>query len=69
MVNVGEETGKLETMIARTATILDREFDVKMRRFLTLLEPLLILMVGGIVGVILMALYLPMFGLARAVMH
>jgi type IV pilus assembly protein PilC len=69
MVNVGEETGKLETMIARTAAILDREFDVKMRQFLTLLEPLLILMVGSIVGVILMALYLPMFGLARAVMH
>ncbi|OLD42578.1 MAG: hypothetical protein AUI83_19200 [Armatimonadetes bacterium 13_1_40CM_3_65_7] len=69
MVNVGEETGKLETMIARTAAILDREFDVRMRRFLTLLEPLLILMVGAIVGVILMALYLPMFGLARAVLH
>ena len=69
MVNVGEETGKLETMIARTAAILDREFDARMKRFLALLEPLLILMVGAIVGVILMALYLPMFGLARAVLH
>lgn len=69
MVSVGEETGRLDLMVARAAAILDREFDVRMRRFLTVLEPLLILMVGAVVGVILMALYLPMFGLARAVMH
>ncbi len=69
MVSVGEETGRLDLMVARAATILDREFDVRMRRFLTVLEPALILLVGAVVGVILMALYLPMFGLARGVMH
>jgi len=69
MVNVGEETGQLDTMLARTATILDRQFEMRMRRFLTMLEPALTLVVGAIVGVILLALYLPMFGLARAVMH
>ena len=69
MVSVGEETGRLDLMVARAATILDREFDVRMRRFLTVLEPVLILLVGAVVGVILMALYLPMFGLARGVMH
>ena len=69
MVSVGEETGRLDLMVARAAAILDREFDVRMRRFLTVLEPLLVLMVGAVVGVILMALYLPMFGLARAVIH
>lgn len=69
MVNVGEETGKLDTMMARTAAILDRQFEMRMRRFLTVLEPALTLIVGAIVGVILMALYMPMFGLARAVMH
>ena len=65
MVSVGEETGRLDLMLARVAGILDRDFDGRMRRVLTLLEPLLILLVGAIVGVILMSLYLPMFGLAR----
>jgi type IV pilus assembly protein PilC len=65
MVSVGEETGRLDLMLARVAVILDRDFETRMRRFLTLLEPLLILLVGAIVGVILMSLYLPMFGLAR----
>ena len=65
MVNVGEETGRLDVMLARVAAILDRDFDAGVRRFLTLLEPLLILLVGAIVGVILMSLYLPMFGLAK----
>ena len=69
MVTVGEETGRLDLMVARAAVILDREFDVRMRRFLTVLEPILILLVGAIVGVILMALYLPMFGLARGLAH
>ena len=69
MVSVGEETGRLDLMVARAAAILDREFDVRMRRFLTLLEPILILSVGAFVGVILMALYLPMFGLARGLAH
>lgn len=69
IVSVGEETGQLDTMMARTAAILDRQFEMQMRRFLTVLEPALTLMVGAIVGVILLALYLPMFGLARAVMH
>jgi type II secretory pathway component PulF len=65
MVSVGEETGRLDVMLARVAVILDRDFDAGVRRLLTLLEPLLILVVGAIVGVILMSLYLPMFGLAK----
>ena len=65
MVSVGEETGRLDLMLARVAVILDRDFDARMRRILTLLEPVLILVVGAIVGVILMSMYLPMFGLAR----
>lgn len=69
MVSVGEETGRLDLMVARTAAILDREFETRMRRFLTVLEPILILLVGAIVGVILLALYLPMFGLARRLVH
>jgi type IV pilus assembly protein PilC len=65
LIIVGEETGRLDLMLARVAVILDRDFDTGVRRFLTILEPLLILLVGVIVGVILMSLYMPMFGLAK----
>lgn len=69
MVALGEESGQLDTMLGRAGTILDREFDLRMRRFLTLLEPVLIMLVGGVVGVLLLALYLPIFGLAKAIVR
>jgi type II secretory pathway component PulF len=69
MTSLGEESGKLDAMLDRGASILDREFDLQMKRLLTFLEPALTVLVGGIVGVILLALYLPIFGLARAVVH
>lgn len=69
MVALGEESGQLDTMLERAGTILDREFDLRMRRLLTYLEPVLTLLVGGLVGVILLALYLPIFGLSRAIVR
>jgi type II secretory pathway component PulF len=69
MVGVGEETGRLDAMLHRAAGILDREFEARMRRCFTLLEPALILLAGAVVGVIVLALYLPMFGLARGLTH
>ncbi len=69
MTSLGEESGRLDVMLDRAATILEREFDLQMRRFLALLEPAMTILVGGIVGVLLVALYLPIFGLARAVAH
>ncbi len=69
MTGLGEESGRLDVMLDRAATLLEREFDLQMRRFFTMLEPVLTLLVGGIVGILLVALYLPIFGLARAVVH
>lgn len=69
IASVGEETGRLDTMMARAATILDRDLDLHLRRFLTFLEPALTLLVGALVGVILLALYLPIFGLSRTLVH
>ncbi len=69
MTGLGEESGRLDVMLDRAATMLEREFDLQMRRFFTMLEPALTLIVGGIVGILLVALYLPIFGLARAVVH
>ena len=60
MVNVGEETGELETMLARIGEIYDREISNATQRFLSLLEPILIvslgIMIGGIIISILMAI-------------
>ncbi len=69
MIALGEESGRLDSMLERAGAILDRDFDLRLRRFLTFLEPVLTLMVGGLVGVLLLALYLPIFGLARAVVR
>ncbi len=69
MVSLGEESGQLDVMLERAGTILDREFDLRIRRLLTFLEPVTILLVGGLVGVILLGLYLPIFGLARTIVH
>lgn len=64
MVAVGEESGRLDAMLQRAAVLMDREFELRMRRFLTFLEPALTLLLGGVIGLLLMALYLPIFGLS-----
>jgi type II secretory pathway component PulF len=69
MVALGEESGRLDTMLERAGAMLDREFDLRMRRLLTFLEPALTLLLGGVIGVVLMALYLPIFGLSKAIMR
>ena len=56
-------------MMARAATILDRDLDVRLHHFLTFLEPALTLLIGAFVGVILLSLYLPIFGLSKALVH
>jgi len=66
IVAVGEESGRLDAMLQRAATLMDREFELRMRRFLTFLEPVLTIFLGGVIGLLLMALYLPIFGLSSA---
>ncbi len=60
MINVGEETGELESMLTRIGVIYEREISNAMQRFLSLLEPILIvslgIMIGGIIISILMAI-------------
>lgn len=69
IIALGEESGRLDVMLERASAILDREFDLRMRRFLTFLEPAMTVFLGAIVGVILLSLYLPIFGLARTVVR
>ncbi len=64
MIDVGEETGSLDAMLSKVADIYDAEVETTVDALLRLLEPALIVVLGGIVGFIVIALYLPIFSLA-----
>ncbi|CAN5455663.1 type II secretion system F family protein [soil metagenome] len=61
MVAVGEETGAIDRLLAKAAEAYEREVDDTVSALTSILEPVLIVMLGGIVGVIVTALYLPLF--------
>ena len=61
MIGAGESTGALDTMLAKIAEFYEDEVDVAVAGLLTILEPLLICILGVIVGTIVVAMYLPMF--------
>ncbi|MFN8161228.1 MAG: type II secretion system F family protein [Solirubrobacterales bacterium] len=61
MVAVGEETGQLEHMLTKIADFYETEVDAKVKALTSLIEPLMICFVGGIVGFIVIAMYLPIF--------
>ena len=63
MIAVGEETGQLEHMLAKVADFYEAEVDAKVKALTALIEPVMILFVGGIVGFIVIAMYLPIFSL------
>jgi type IV pilus assembly protein PilC len=63
MIGVGEATGALDTMLSKIADFYEEEVDAAVAGLLTLLEPLMIALLGGIVGGIVVAMYLPIFGL------
>jgi len=61
MVEVGEETGQLEQMLAKVADFFEEEVDMAIKGLTSLIEPLMILGVGGMIGVVIIAVYLPLF--------
>jgi type IV pilus assembly protein PilC len=63
MVAVGEETGQLETMLSKIADFYETEVDAKVKALTALIEPIMIVFVGGIVGFIVISMYLPMFSI------
>jgi type IV pilus assembly protein PilC len=60
MVDVGEETGELDKMLVKIADVYDEEVDVLVESLISLLEPLMIVVLGLIIGTIVIALFLPM---------
>src|SRR3954467_3539748 len=61
MVAVGEETGALETMLSKIADFYEDEVAASLKALPSILEPLMIIIVGGIVGFIVISMYMPMF--------
>ncbi len=67
MVAVGEDSGSLDTMLSKVSGFYDQEVDAATKALTSVLEPLLIVFVGLIVGAMLIALYLPIFAISDVV--
>jgi type IV pilus assembly protein PilC len=61
MVKIGEETGELEKMLSKIADFYEDEVDSSIQSLTSIIEPLMMIAVGAMVGVIIIAMYLPMF--------
>jgi type IV pilus assembly protein PilC len=61
MIGVGEETGALETMMSKVADFYEEQVEAAVKALTSILEPIMIVFVGAIVGFIVIAMYLPMF--------
>ncbi|AFM22593.1 type II secretory pathway, component PulF [Acetomicrobium mobile DSM 13181] len=62
MIAVGEQTGKLEEMVDKVADWFEFELDEKIKRLTSVLEPLLIVFVGGVVALVVFAVFMPIIG-------
>ena len=67
MIDVGEETGRLDEMLLKVAEIEERHMRARTKTLISLLAPILILIVGGMVGFMVIALLLPIFKMSRAI--
>ena len=67
MIDVGEETGDLDKMLLKIADNYDEEVDTAIGGLMSLLEPLIIVVLGGIVMFIVVALFLPLVKLIQSV--
>ena len=67
MINVGEQTGGLDEMLTKIADFYDEEVDQAVEALLSAMEPIMIVFLGGIVGGMIVAMYLPIFDMINAV--
>jgi len=67
MIQVGEESGSLPAVLDRSATYYEKKVDIAVMTMISVLEPLMIVLVGGIVLVVLLALYMPIFSMSESV--
>lgn len=67
MIAVGEQTGALDQMLNKIADFYEEEVDVAVARLTSMLEPIMLVVMGGIVGFIMIAMYMPIFEIAGQV--
>ncbi|HEY7667559.1 MAG TPA: type II secretion system F family protein [Actinomycetota bacterium] len=67
MLAVGEETGQIDTMLDKVANFYDNEVEASVDALTSLIEPLLIAIIGGAVGAAVIALYMPMFNIIKLI--
>lgn len=61
MISIGEETGELDQMLAKVADFYEDEVEQSVKALTSIIEPIMIVVLGGMVGLILISMYLPMF--------
>jgi type IV pilus assembly protein PilC len=61
MMSIGEETGELDKMLGKVGEFYEDEVEQAIKGLTSMLEPLMIVVIGGMVGSILLSMYLPMF--------
>ena len=66
MIDVGEETGELDAMLLKIADNYDEEVDVAVAALVSLLEPMMVVVIGGIVGTIVVSMFLPMVAMIES---
>src|SRR5690606_8041326 len=66
MIDVGEETGELDAMLLKVADNYDEEVDVAVAALVSLIEPLLVVVLGGIVGTIVVAMFMPLVAMIES---
>jgi type IV pilus assembly protein PilC len=67
MIKIGEETGELELMLSKVADFYEDEVDTAIASLTSIIEPLMIIGVGSMVGVIVISMYLPMFSMLKSI--
>jgi type IV pilus assembly protein PilC len=67
MVKIGEETGELEHMLGKIADFYEEEVDASIQTLTSIIEPIMMIGVGAMVGVIIISMYLPMFKMLQLV--
>jgi type IV pilus assembly protein PilC len=67
MVEVGESTGALQEMLNSLAEFYDEEIETEVGRFITLIEPIILVVMGAVIALVVLALYMPLFELSSVV--
>jgi type IV pilus assembly protein PilC len=66
MIGIGEETGRLGSLLEKSSVYLDREIDATIKSLITRIEPTMTIILAGVVAIIALSIYLPLFGIFEA---